>query len=68
MLLAAGGAFSVALVFRIMDEPLCGTLPTGTHFLWHTFNGIALGLALQAAEQGRLGQGAPRAPLRPLTA
>jgi hypothetical protein len=51
LLLAAGAAFSIALLFRVLDAPLCGSWPTGTHFLWHTFNGLALGLALLAAER-----------------
>jgi len=32
------GAFVVALTFRSLDMPLCGTFPTGTHFLWHMTN------------------------------
>lgn len=60
LLVAAGAAFSVALVFRILDAPMCSTWPIGTHFLWHTFNGIALGLALLAAERVTLGRAGPR--------
>jgi hypothetical protein len=48
---AAGFTFAVALVFRVLDQPVCGTWPAGTHFLWHTFNGLAVGLALLAAER-----------------
>ena len=51
LLLAAGLAFAVALVFRMLDQPLCGAWPAGTHFLWHTFNGLSVGLALLAAER-----------------
>lgn len=51
LLLAAGLAFAVALVFRMLDQPLCGTWPAGTHFLWHSFNGLSVGLALLAAER-----------------
>jgi hypothetical protein len=51
LLLTAGVAFAVALVFRMLDQPLCGTWPAGTHFLWHTFNGLSVGLALLAAER-----------------
>lgn len=51
LLLAAGFAFAAALVFRMLDQPLCGSWPAGTHFLWHTFNGLSIGLALLAAER-----------------
>ena len=66
LLLAAGLAFAVALVFRMLDQPLCGAWPSGTHFLWHGFNGLSVGLALLAAERVRLVKGpwsgSPRAP------
>ena len=51
LLVAAGFALAVALAFRVLDQPVCGTWPAGTHFLWHTFNGLAVGLALLAAER-----------------
>lgn len=51
LLVAAGLAFSVALAFRVLDEPLCGTWALGTHFLWHIFNGVSVVLALLAAER-----------------
>jgi len=65
LLLAAGLSFAVALVFRMLDQPLCGSWPAGTHFLWHTFNGLSVGLALLAAERvgpaERIWTGEPRA-------
>ena len=45
--LAAGaGLFTVSLLFRIIDEPVCGVFPYGTHFLWHLLNGTLMGLLL----------------------
>jgi hypothetical protein len=41
-------AFSAALVFRSVDEAVCPHFPAGTHFLWHTFNGIVIYLSLAA--------------------
>jgi hypothetical protein len=42
--LAVGaGILLVSLTFRTLDEPLCGVIPLGTHFLWHVLNGIMLG-------------------------
>lgn len=40
----AGGAMLLllSLTFRTLDGPLCATLPTGTHFLWHVLNAIML--------------------------
>ncbi|MCK3775252.1 ceramidase [Ensifer sesbaniae] len=55
LLVAAGIAFATALVFRMLDAPLCGSWPTGTHFIWHLLNALALGLALFATE--RVGAG-----------
>jgi len=51
LLVAAGIAFSLALLFRMFDEPSCASWPIGTHFLWHILNGVALALALFAVER-----------------
>jgi hypothetical protein len=59
-LVAAGGTFAIALFFRELDKPVCDSFPTGTHFLWHIFNGVTIGLALLSAERERL----TRRPLR----
>jgi len=40
LLLSALAIFSLALVFRTMDNMLCSYFPLGTHFLWHILNGI----------------------------
>jgi len=37
------GILIVSLTARTLDEPLCRTLPLGTHFLWHILNGVMLG-------------------------
>jgi hypothetical protein len=50
LLVAAGIAFGLALVFRVLDEPSCASWPIGTHFVWHVLNGVALALALFAVE------------------
>jgi hypothetical protein len=51
LLVGSGTAFTIALVFRALDQPACEAWPLGTHFLWHLFNGVAVGLALLAAER-----------------
>lgn len=53
LLLASGVAFVAALVFRQLDHVVCDYLPIGTHFLWHMFNGLSIGLALLAFDQAR---------------
>ncbi|MBL8581913.1 MAG: ceramidase domain-containing protein, partial [Rhizobiaceae bacterium] len=46
--LAAFAVFCLALVFRSIDEDVCASLPLGTHFLWHLFNGTMLGILIVA--------------------
>jgi Ceramidase len=47
LLLAAAGVYFLALVFRTMDLEVCSAFPIGTHFLWHSLNGLAAYLAMR---------------------
>ena len=47
-LLAAAGVFAVSLFLRTVDQPLCETLPMGTHFFWHLLNAVVLYLVTRA--------------------
>ncbi len=47
-ILAAAGVFTVSLTLRTLDLPLCETIPTGTHFLWHILNAVVLTLVARA--------------------
>ena len=47
--LAAGAIFIVSVSFRAIDFQVCDAWPIGTHFLWHTLNGLLLGVLLTAA-------------------
>ncbi len=47
--LIASFIFLVSLVFRTLDPSVCESFPLGTHFLWHTLNGVFLGLLLSVA-------------------
>lgn len=38
----AAAAFVVGLILNRADGSLCGPLPTGTHFLWHTLCGVTM--------------------------
>jgi len=38
----AAALFATSLTLRSIDQAVCGAVPTGTHFLWHTINGILL--------------------------
>ena len=49
LLLMAAAVLALSIVFRSIDQAVCATLPIGTHFLWHTLNGVVLYLALRAA-------------------
>jgi hypothetical protein len=56
----------MALVFRTIDKAICGTIPCGTHFLWHLTNGCVFFLVIQSLilnpwNQGQ-GNHAPSAP------
>lgn len=42
-LLIGVGILCISLFFRSIDAQICGAFPLGTHFLWHTLNGIMLG-------------------------
>ncbi|MCX7297842.1 MAG: ceramidase domain-containing protein [Hyphomicrobiales bacterium] len=55
LLFAATFTLVVSLVFRSIDMAVCDALPLGTHFLWHSLNGLALYLLLRAAMVGRAG-------------
>lgn len=55
--LAAGaGLLVLSLVFRTVDEPLCGVLPMGTHFLWHLLNAVMLGWMINVYVRHRTGR------------
>lgn len=48
-MVAGGAIFIVAVAFRIVDMRVCEAMPIGTHFLWHTLNGLLLGVLLTAS-------------------
>jgi hypothetical protein len=56
--LAAGAIFVVSVTFRAIDSHVCETLPIGTHFLWHSLNGLMLAVLLTAA--AKFGHPQPR--------
>jgi hypothetical protein len=47
--LVAALLFAVSLTARTLDAPLCGEMPIGTHYIWHTLNGVVLYLVTHAA-------------------
>lgn len=44
----AAAVFAVSLTLRTLDDPLCGQVPIGTHFLWHILNAVTLWLVSEA--------------------
>ncbi|HVK71928.1 MAG TPA: ceramidase domain-containing protein [Kofleriaceae bacterium] len=58
--LALGAAlFVTSLTLRSIDQAVCPTVPIGTHFLWHTLNGVLLYILVAAVIDER----AQRAPV-----
>ncbi|MGX5777299.1 ceramidase domain-containing protein [Methylorubrum zatmanii] len=49
--LVTAGIFLVSLTFRTVDVASCGSLPLGTHFLWHVLNAAVLYRLLVAAAE-----------------
>ena len=49
LIIAAGVTIAISLVFRSIDMAVCERFPLGTHFLWHSLNGLGLYLLLRAA-------------------
>lgn len=41
-LIIGGAVLTVSLLMRSLDNVLCPSWPLGTHFLWHTINGVLL--------------------------
>lgn len=52
LLALAAGTFAVSLTMRSIDGTLCGSLPLGTHWLWHLLNASVLYVLLRAAVLG----------------
>jgi len=48
-MIAAAAVLAMSLVLRTIDMRVCAVFPLGTHFLWHTLNGVVLYLLLFAA-------------------
>jgi hypothetical protein len=49
LLYLAAVVFTLSLVFRTFDLAICGIFPLGTHFIWHSLNGLVLYILLRAA-------------------
>lgn len=53
LIIAAGVTIAISLTFRSIDMAVCESFPLGTHFLWHSLNGLGLYLLLRAAQIDR---------------
>lgn len=49
--LIAAIIFLISLCFRTIDQTICERFPLGTHFLWHSLNGLFLGILMHLALQ-----------------
>jgi hypothetical protein len=54
--IGAGALFTLSLVFRSIDHAVCGTLPFGTHFMWHVLNAWLLYLLTSVLIQHSAGR------------
>jgi hypothetical protein len=50
----AAAVFAVSLTLRSVDMAACEAVPVGTHFLWHTLNGVLLYLLMSIAIDARI--------------
>ncbi len=48
LMLLATITFIISLSFRTMDKAICESFPTGTHFIWHSLNGLMIAVLLVA--------------------
>lgn len=48
--LAATGTFLVSITFRTIDNTICHLNPLGTHFIWHTLNGVLLFILIKCTK------------------
>ncbi len=46
-LVSALTSYIVAIYFRTIDNEICSIIPTGSHFLWHIFNSLAIYFSLK---------------------
>ncbi|MEM1130939.1 MAG: ceramidase domain-containing protein [Pseudomonadota bacterium] len=61
-LVIGGGLLVLSLFFRSIDEPLCGVLPFGTHFVWHILNGVMLGWMIEVYRRHKVHETGARMP------
>ncbi len=53
--LALGAAILVvSIIFRALDEKVCGVWPMGTHFMWHILNAVMLAWMIEVYRRHRL--------------
>ena len=58
-LLVGAAILAASLTFRTIDDAICGSLPLGTHFLWHILNGIMLAHMIVVLHRADLAERAP---------
>lgn len=56
-LISVALCFAAALTIRTLDTPLCETLETGTHWIWHLLAALSAWLAFRACLQSSFSNG-----------
>jgi hypothetical protein len=49
LLLTAAATYTLALVVRALDLPLCEDVRYGLHWVWHAIQGVTIGILLHTA-------------------
>ncbi len=60
-LLLTAALLTTSIIFRALDEPLCGLIPLGTHFLWHLINAVMLAVMIEVYRRHMVRAGAAQA-------
>jgi len=56
-LLIGAVILGLSITARILDVPLCGAWPLGTHFLWHILNAVMLAWMIEVYRRHMLAEG-----------
>ena len=56
-LILTAALLTTSITFRALDEPLCGAVPFGTHFLWHLLNAVMLAAMVEVYRRHRMRTG-----------
>jgi hypothetical protein len=62
-LILAADVFMASIALRTVDLAVCAAFPLGTHFLWHSLNGVVFYLLLRAVMDANVSRPAAQPPV-----